>query len=103
MGCHFLLPGIFPTQPRGQTRNSCVSCIGGGFFTTEPSGKSCLGASLFYIFYPYVLIVPFSRRCVSFIEVFEIHWKLGELGLVSLVFQKSDHHFWKTTFSVKGG
>ena len=72
-------------------------------FTTEPSGKSCLGASLFYIFYPYVLIVPFSRRCVSFIEVFVIHWKLGELGLLSLVFQKSDHHFWKTTFSVKGG
>ena len=26
------------SQPRDQTRVSCVSCIAGGFFTTEPSG-----------------------------------------------------------------
>ena len=35
VNCHFLLQGIFPTQ--GSTR---VSCIAGGFFTTEPQGKS---------------------------------------------------------------
>ena len=33
VGCHALLQGIFPTQ--GQTH---VSCIIGGFFTTEPPG-----------------------------------------------------------------
>ena len=38
VGCHALLQGIFP--PRDQTRVSCVSCIAGGFFTTEPLGKS---------------------------------------------------------------
>ena len=27
------------SQPRDQTRVSCVSCIAGGFFTTEPPGK----------------------------------------------------------------
>ena len=32
--CHFLLKGIFPTQ--GSTH---VSCLSGGFFTTEPPGK----------------------------------------------------------------
>ena len=26
--------------PRDQTRDSCVSCITGGFFTIEPSGRS---------------------------------------------------------------
>ena len=34
---HFLLQGIFLTQE--QTNISCVSCIAGRFFTTEPSGK----------------------------------------------------------------
>ena len=27
------------SQPRDQTCISCVSCIAGGFFTTEPEGK----------------------------------------------------------------
>ena len=27
------------SQPRDQTRASCISCIAGGFFTTEPPGK----------------------------------------------------------------
>ena len=34
VGCHFLLQGIF--QPKDQTH---VSCLAGGFFTTEPPGK----------------------------------------------------------------
>ena len=29
------------SRPRDQTDISCVSCIAGGFFTTEPLGKSC--------------------------------------------------------------
>ena len=33
VGCHFLLQGIFLTQGLN------VSCLAGGFFTTEPSGK----------------------------------------------------------------
>ena len=37
MCCHFLLQGIFPT--RGSTHVSFSSCIVGGFFNTEPSGK----------------------------------------------------------------
>ena len=37
VGCHFLLQGIFP--PRDWTRVSHVSCIAGGFFTTELPGK----------------------------------------------------------------
>ena len=27
------------SQPRDRTRVSCLSCIAGGFFTTEPPGK----------------------------------------------------------------
>ena len=34
MDCHFLLQGIFPTQGL-----NLVSCIAGGFFTTDPPGK----------------------------------------------------------------
>ena len=34
-GLHVLLQGIFPTQDR-----TCGSCLAGGFFTTELSGKS---------------------------------------------------------------
>ena len=37
VGGHFLLQGIFLTQDRTH-----VSCITGGFFTTEPPGKPCL-------------------------------------------------------------
>ena len=47
-GCHFLLRGIFPTQD--QTH---ISCLAGGFVTTEPPGKPhtsskdpCLSATL---------------------------------------------------------
>ena len=32
--CHALLQGIFPTQ--GPT---CISCLAGRFFTTEPLGR----------------------------------------------------------------
>ena len=35
VGCHFLLQGIFSTQ----ISNPHISCIAGGFFTTEPPGK----------------------------------------------------------------
>ena len=38
VGCHALLQGIFPT--RDQNHISYTSCIAGGFFTTEPLGKS---------------------------------------------------------------
>ena len=37
VNCHFLLQGTFPTQR--STHISCVSFIGGKFFTTEPPGK----------------------------------------------------------------
>ena len=37
VGCHALLQGIFST--RDQTQVSCVSCITGRFFITEPPGK----------------------------------------------------------------
>ena len=40
-GCQALLQGIFP--PRDRT---CVSCIAGGFFPTEPVGKPLLNAYL---------------------------------------------------------
>ena len=30
---------VGPSQPRDRTRVSCVFCIAGGFFTTEPPGK----------------------------------------------------------------
>ena len=30
------------SQPRGQTRTSCISCIAGRSFPTEPPGKPCL-------------------------------------------------------------
>ena len=30
------------SQPRGQTRISCISCIAGRSFPTEPPGKPCL-------------------------------------------------------------
>ena len=38
VGCHFLLQGIFLTQELNPSL-CCISCIGGGFFTTEPPGK----------------------------------------------------------------
>ena len=49
MGCHFLLQGTPPSagissQPRDQTRVSCVSCIAGRFFTTEPSRKPLINS-----------------------------------------------------------
>ena len=37
VGCHFLLQGIFLTQ--GSNMCLHISCIAGGFFTTEPLGK----------------------------------------------------------------
>ena len=37
VGCHFLLQRIFPIQ--GSNHLSYVSCIAGGFFTTESPGK----------------------------------------------------------------
>ena len=37
-GLPFPSPGDLPS-PRARTRISCVSCITGEFFTTEPSGK----------------------------------------------------------------
>ena len=36
VGCHALLQGIFLMKG---TWVSCISCIAGGFFTTEPPGK----------------------------------------------------------------
>ena len=45
MGCCALLQRIFPTQ--GLNSISCVSCIAGEFFTTEPPGKPQLCAYLF--------------------------------------------------------
>ena len=38
VGCHFLFWGF--SQSRDQTCTSGDSCIGGGFFTTQPPGKS---------------------------------------------------------------
>ena len=38
MGCYAFLQGIFLTQ--GLNLTSFVSCIAGGFFTTEPLGKA---------------------------------------------------------------
>ena len=40
VGCHSLFQGIFPTQGPSHSCVSCVSCIAGRFFTTEPPGKS---------------------------------------------------------------
>ena len=34
VGCHFLLPGIFPTQGSNMSH-----ALAGGFFTSEPPGK----------------------------------------------------------------
>jgi len=42
MDCHFLLQEIYSrgsSQPRNQPRDSCGSCIAGGFFTAETTGK----------------------------------------------------------------
>ena len=40
VGCHFLLQGIFPAMKMSPAHVSAqVSCITGGFFTTEPLGK----------------------------------------------------------------
>ena len=38
-GLPFLSAGDLSSWPRGWTH---ISCIGGGFFTTEPSGKPCI-------------------------------------------------------------
>ena len=38
VGCHFLLQGIF-LPPGDWTCISRISCVGGGFFTTQPPGK----------------------------------------------------------------
>ena len=38
VGCHFLLQGIF-LPPGDWTCVSRISCVGGGFFTTQPPGK----------------------------------------------------------------
>ena len=43
LGCCFLLQGIFLTQGSSQPRDqTCVSCIGGRFFTTEPPHRAIL-------------------------------------------------------------
>ena len=41
VGCHFLLQGVFLTL---------VSCIAGGFFTTEPPGKPAPFFRAVYLF-----------------------------------------------------
>ena len=50
VGCHFLLQGIFP--PRDRTCVSCVSCIAGGFFTTEPPEKPVQSLCTPSLFFP---------------------------------------------------
>ena len=44
MGCISFTKGS--SQPRNQTHVSCVSCIAGGFFTAEPSGKLVLSLNM---------------------------------------------------------
>ena len=44
VGCHALLQGTFPTQ--GLNHVYCVSCIAGGFFTTEPPEKPVIWSIL---------------------------------------------------------
>ena len=40
VGCHSLLQGIFPAQPRDQNWVSCVSFFAGGFFTAWATGEA---------------------------------------------------------------
>ena len=49
MGCHFLLQGIFATQGS----NPCLLQLAGGFFTSEPPGKS-LGGGVVRVKWMYV-------------------------------------------------
>ena len=49
-GCHALLQGIFPTQ---------VSCISGGFFPSEPTGKPIYSAN----FPDNISHIEFIRTC----------------------------------------
>ena len=60
MGCHALLQGIFPTQ---------VSCIAGGFFTTETPGKPI---------FPYKLLqnVEYSFLCYTGLSCIYVNPKL---------------------------
>ena len=59
------------SQPRDRTSISSVSCIAGGFFTTEPPGKPQLYACLFtsaegQILYLVSICIPYStQRCTS--------------------------------------
>ena len=66
VGRHFFLQGIFPT------RNwICISCISGGFFTTEPPGNPYLLMMFvnycFAIDFSLVVLILFSENCLGWV------------------------------------
>ena len=65
MGCHALLQGIFPTQ----RSNHVSSCFAGGFFTTEPPGKSTVSLEGLFC-------------SVLFFTVYRIIGRAGKKGII---------------------
>ena len=67
VGCHFLLPGIFPTQGSNPLSSPASA---GKFFTTVPPGKPvCAVASFIYIYvisFILFLAVLGLYRCMGF-------------------------------------
>ena len=62
-GLPFPSPGDLPS-PRARTCISCVSCITGEFFTTEPSGKPQSSLYVFPLSWAVWLVNP-GKRCLE--------------------------------------
>ena len=71
-GCHFLLQGS--SQPRDQTRISCVSCAAGWFFTPEPRffQNQTHNTSHFVQLIPFTFLKSFSPPRIS--DIFYFLW-----------------------------
>ena len=80
MGCHFLLRGS--SRPRDRT---CVCCLAGGFFTTEPPGNPILRTLAQFSGLVISGSVPHSLQCARLLLLRCMGWALECAGSPVLV------------------
>ena len=81
VGCHFLLQGS--SQPRDWT---CISCVVGRFFTTEPSGKPFPRIVSPKPSYSPLLASIISSLCYGSLQLYRLLWTLESQGLCLVLF-----------------
>ena len=96
VGCHFLLQEIF--WPRDQT---CVSCLAGGFFTTETHGKLYYRIPVSYFEDRFIYLEPthIASSSPTWTWVWESSgswWWTGKPGMLQSMRSQRAGHNWMT-------